>query len=57
MKSSASELKPFQSRSTVEIPGRRGLGVKNGWAVKFQIEIGVANCFRRRTFHVLNSMY
>ena len=57
MKSSASELKPFQSRSTVEIPGRRGLGVKNGWAVKFQIEIGVPNCFRRRTFPVLNSMY
>ena len=46
MKSSGSESKPFQSRSKLEIPSR----------ARTAIEIGVPNWFRRRTFHVLNSM-
>ena len=44
-----------QSRSKVEIPATKP-GGKNGWAVpNFKIT-GVPNWFRRRTFHVLNSM-
>ena len=52
MKSSASESKAFQSRSKGEIPGRARRKER-----LFQIETGVPNWFRRRTFHVLNSMY
>ena len=32
MESSESESKPFQSRSTFQIPGRTTVGEKNGWA-------------------------
>ena len=58
MKISAYESKPFQSRSKGEIPGqaRRKERLSPG-AEPFQIETGVPNSFRRRTFHVLNSMY
>ena len=49
VKSSASEWKPFQSRSKGEIPGRASR--------KEHIETRVPNWLRRRTFHVLNSMY
>ena len=52
MKSSASESKPFQSRSKGKIPGR----ARRKETVKpFQIEARVRNRFRRRTFRVLNS--
>ena len=52
MKSSASESKPFQSRSKGEIPGR----ARRKEPVRpFQIETCVRNWFTRRTFHVLNS--
>ena len=49
-----SESKPFQSLSTVEIPGQAVGGKK---AEPFQVETGLTNGFRRRNFHVLNSMY
>ena len=43
--------KSIQSRNS-----RRARREENGWGA-FQIETGVPNKFRRRTFHVLNSMY
>ena len=51
MKRSASESKPFQSRSKDEIPGRARR------EERLQIEIGVPYWVRRRTFQVLNSMF
>ena len=48
MKSSASESKPFQRRNS-----RPGQAKRT--PEPFQIETGIPNWFRRRTFHVLNS--
>ena len=56
MKRFVSESRPFQIRSTVEIPGRASLREERT-AELFQIEIGIPNWFRRWTFHALNSMY
>ena len=47
MKGSASESKPFQSRSTFQTPGRTR---REERLSLLQIEIGVPNWFRRRTF-------
>ena len=49
MESSESESKPFQSRSTFQIPGRTR---REERLSLLQIEIGVPNWFRRRTFRV-----
>ena len=49
-KTSAPESKSLQMRNSR--PGQA-----KGTAEPFQIETGVPNWFRRRTYHVLNSMY
>ena len=55
MKSSTTESQPFQCRSTVD---RNSHPYKaKGTAELLQIEIGVPNWLRRRTFCVLISMY
>ena len=54
MESSASESKAFESRSKVESPGRAR---RQELLTRSNIETGVPYLFRRRFFHVLNSMY
>lgn len=48
---------PALLRYNVFLSKNSPLGQARGTAEPFHIEIGVPNCFRRRTFHVLNSIF